>query len=143
MSKIYKVKAAPSIRLQEMTEQEVGKLVAEQADRMLESLPKEMRASDVNTVVMESHGREVADTGVWAQWTRACCDRRRRIEDFTYPEIERLQLEEGFAKRARQNHFDSDFSVRRITEAATLKRLGISSRAIKAPKRKRSTRKKG
>lgn len=83
MAKVINLKAPKSFSLLKMGEAEVAKYVSEHADRTLASLPDELRPVGVNRVSLGSN--QAADPGVWAQWTRACCDRRSRIEDFTDP----------------------------------------------------------
>ena len=137
MSQLYKVKAAPSLRLKDMSEDEVTKLVSAQADEMLSALPKHLRASGVNAIQLESSAAEIAGTGVWAQWTRACCDRRRRIEDFVYPaDIEQLRIDPELGRKIKQDHFDTSFEVRQVTEKATLKRLKAATAKTRARKKK-------
>lgn len=119
MSKTFNFQATEKTILSKMDEHEIRKMVEKEADRFIESLPESVQLADVNSVQLRSSPREVADTGVWAQWTRACCGHRKNIADFTYPEIAELQT--GFnanvEKKFKQDHFDSDFAVRAVARA--------------------------
>jgi hypothetical protein len=124
MSKTIKLKTADDVVLHKMSEEAIREMVIKQADEMLKSLPKELRVSQVNSVQLESNLKQVADIGGWAQWTRACCDRRRLIEDFEDPLIDELRIETtGVEKALFQNHFDSNFSIRKVTEPESLKKI--------------------
>jgi hypothetical protein len=83
MAQVINLKAPKSVSLMKMGEAEVAKYVSEHADKTLAALPETMKPAGINRVSLGSN--LAADPGVWAQWTRACCDRRRRIEDFTDP----------------------------------------------------------
>jgi hypothetical protein len=106
-----------------MDEQEIRAFVEKQTSKMLESIPSEIRISEVNSVQLESSVKQVQADGVWAQWTRACCDRRRRIEDFINPVILELAVNPLLEKAIHQDHFDSNFSIRKVTEAKSLKKI--------------------
>jgi len=124
MLKTIKLKNASGKALHKMTELEIREMVMKQAERMLDSIPKEIRVADVNAVQLESSLKDAADGGVWAQWTRACCDKRNRIEDFTYPENPELIISNpGLEKAMFQNHFDSNLSIRQVTEEISLKKI--------------------
>ena len=119
MSKTYRFQANKDVQLSKMDEAEIRKMVMQQADHYLENLPREVLPSEVNSVQLSSSPSEIAGAGVWAQWTRACCDRRSRIADFTYPEIDVLRggLTEELEAGLDQNHFDSNFAVRAVAKA--------------------------
>ena len=124
MSKTVKFHNASGAPLHKMSEKEIRQLVIKQADKMLDSIPKEIRISGVNSVQLESSLKEAADIGGWAQWTRACCDKRNRIEDFTDPVIPELGiLNPGLEKILHQNHFDSNLTIKQVTEEASLKKI--------------------
>lgn len=119
MSHTYKFQASEDVQLSKMDEAEIRKMVERQADQYLDALPAQVQAAQVNSVQLSSNPFETVNGGVWAQWTRACCDRRARIADFIYPEIEALRggLTEGLEKELHQNHFDADFAVRAVAKA--------------------------
>jgi hypothetical protein len=124
MSKTIKLQNASGKALHKMTENEIRELVIKQADKMLNSIPGDIRIADVNSVQLESSLKEAADVGAWAQWTRACCDKRDRIEEFTDPENIELAISNPKIERAlHQNHFDSNLSIRQVTEEASLKKI--------------------
>jgi len=119
MSHTYKFQASEDVQLSKMDEKEIRHMVERHADQYLKNLPEQIRASQVNSVQLSSNPFETVNGGVWAQWTRACCDRRAQIADFIYPEIDALRggLTEGLEKELEQNHFDSDFAVRAVAKA--------------------------
>jgi len=124
MSKTIKLQNAGGRALHKMSEIEIRQLVEKQTQRILESIPKEIRVADVNSVQLESSLKEAADVGVWAQWTRACCDKRAFIDDFTDPAIAELAISSAGIERAvHQNHFDSNFSIKQVTEEASLQKI--------------------
>lgn len=117
MAKIINLQAPASMSIQKMGEAEVAKYVSEQAERSLAALPKELRPIGVNRV---SLGSNKADVDVWAQWTRACCDKRKRIEDFVDPVLtdfdNNLQASTG---RKATTHVESQMVVHRLANPAT------------------------
>ncbi|MFC4146216.1 hypothetical protein ACFO0M_08105 [Micromonospora mangrovi] len=89
MAKIINLRAPESMRLHDLPEREIEKYVTEQADRILSVLPEEIRPAGVNTVVIDAlRPGTAADPGVWAEWSRACCGHRSRIEDFEEPVLQ-------------------------------------------------------
>lgn len=124
MSKLMKIKNTSGKALHKMSEPEIREMVIQLADRMLDGIPDEIRVSEINAVQLESSIKEAADAGAWAQWTRACCDKRKRIDDFVDPVNEELGIiNPGLEKAVFQNHFDSNLSIRQITEPASLKKI--------------------
>ncbi|MET0635660.1 MAG: hypothetical protein ABWZ25_06505 [Chitinophagaceae bacterium] len=124
MAKTINLKLDSSKVLHKMDEKEIREMVINQADAMLKSLPKDLKVSEVNSVRLQSSLKEVADIGVWAQWTRACCDRRRLIEDFEDPRVIELGIENpALEKAVFQNHFDSNFSIKQVTEPESLAKI--------------------
>lgn len=119
MTHTYKFQASKDVQLSRMNESEIRDMVVRQADQYLKTLPEQVRAAQVNSVQLSSNPFETVNGGVWAQWTRACCDRRAQIEDFIYPEIDALRggMTEELEKEMGQNHFDSDFAVRAVAKA--------------------------
>ena len=129
MTRTIKLQNTGRTALAKLSEKEIVEMVNSQADDMLNSLPKELQVADVNSVQLESSLKEVADTGVWAQWTRACCDKRRRIADFIDPVIGELAVDDPrIEKVVFQDHFDSNMVVREVTEPASVKRIGARKR---------------
>ena len=124
MSKTFKLTAAEDLSLHKMTETQIRDMVAKQADSMIKNLPKDLKLSEVNSIQLGSNRREMADIEGWIQWTRACCDRRKLIEDFVDPVIDDLKIQNpAIEKVLMQNHFDSNLSIRGITEPETLKKI--------------------
>lgn len=86
MAKTINLRAPKSMKLHAMSAADVEAYVAKEASRMLEAMPKDVRPVGVNAVAIDSIVQQTAaDPGVWVQWTRACCDKRRQIEDFVEP----------------------------------------------------------
>jgi len=136
MSKTIKLKAAKGVSLINMKEDDIRQLVEEQADVALKQLPSELRFSDVNSIMLESNPAETKEVGGWAKWTRACCDKRRRIEDFTNPVLPELTDGiSGLERSLKQDHFDSNLST-----SATAKGLKVKRKTSK--KRKTISKKK-
>lgn len=110
--------------LHKLSEKEIRAMVMKQADRMLNTIPKDIRVGDVSAVQLESSTKQAAVDGVWAQWTRACCDKRRLIDGFTNPVNPELAITKPEMGRAlHQDHFDANLSIRQITESASLKKI--------------------
>ena len=124
MSKTLNFKTPDHVNLHKMTEKEITEMVTKEADNMLKNLPKDLDISEVNSVRLQSNLKQVADIGAWAEWTRACCNRRSIIEDFTDPAINELRVDDPAIEKAIfQNHFDSNFSIRQVTEPASLQKI--------------------
>jgi hypothetical protein len=118
MAKIINLKAPASMSLLKLSEAEVAKYVAEHADRSLKALPKDLHPVGVNRVSLGSN--PLADTEVWAQWTRACCDRRKRIEDFTDPVLEDYLTTPLSGIQVKANtHIESQMIVHRLENPNT------------------------
>ena len=131
-SRTIKLKNNRDVPLQQMKEEEIREMVIKQADTILAALPEDLRVAEVNSVQLESNLKQVADTGVWAQWTRACCDRRKRIEDFVDPALNELRIDNPQVEHAVfQNHFDSNFSVRKVTEQESLQKIDARNKTNK------------
>jgi hypothetical protein len=111
MAKTIKLRAAESVRLSEMQEPEIRRLVQEHTEKVLSELPQEVRLSEVNSVILESNPREPQEIGVWGEWTRACS--RAAIENATSPSLP--QLTENLDQQlVRGDHFDSSFTVKKL-----------------------------
>ena len=88
MAKTINLRAPKSMKLHKMSASDVESFVSKEAARMLEAMPKDVRPVGVNAVAIDSISkRSASDPGVWVQWTRACCDRRKQIEDFMEPVV--------------------------------------------------------
>jgi len=115
MSKVIQLRAPESMRLTNMKPEEIAERVAAEAGRMLDQLPGSIRPAAVSSISLETSQREAAEIGGWGEWSRARCDRRRDIHDSEIPQEHELQ--EGISFHAPEfNHFDSAFTVKRITE---------------------------
>jgi hypothetical protein len=124
MSKTINFKAPDHMHLHKMTEKEITEMVTKEADAMLSNLPKDLVVSQVNSIKLQSNLRQVAASGVAVEWIRACCNRRNVIEDFTDPAIDELRVSDpAIEKVIFQNHFDSNLTVRHVTEAASLEKI--------------------
>jgi hypothetical protein len=89
MAKTYRLRAPEAMRLHEMPVEEIERYVTDLAGQALDQLPEGVRPSGVNAVALESLGPQAkADWLVWAEWTRACCDSRHRIDDFINPVVD-------------------------------------------------------
>lgn len=129
MSRTLKFNNSGKTPLSKMSEKEISKMVIQQAEEMLEKLPKDLRVSQVNSIQLESSLHEVADFGAWAQWTRACCDKRNQIDDFINPVIDELVVFDPRIERSiYQDHFDSNFNVKQVTEESSLKKINARSK---------------
>ena len=129
MSKTINLKTTDDVVLHKMTEEQIRQMVIKQADEMLKSVPKDLRISEVNSIKLESNLRQVAEIGGWAEWTRACCDKRRFIEDFVDPQIHELGITDPrIEKTVFQNHFDSNLSFKKITEPESLQKMKLGGK---------------
>ncbi|MFD9123357.1 hypothetical protein [Kitasatospora sp. NPDC059571] len=89
MAKIINLRAPETMRLHDMSQQDIEEYVRTTATQALDALPEELRPVGVNAVAIDSlRPRIGADPGLWAQWTRACCALQARIEDFEPPVLE-------------------------------------------------------
>lgn len=92
MAKILNLRAPESMELRRMQSEEVATYVSKLADEALDRIPDDLRPVGVNAVSLAQRvPGTAAEPGFWAEWTRACCDRRDRIEDFTDPVIEQFE----------------------------------------------------
>lgn len=116
MAQVINLKAPKSLSLTKMSEAEVAKYVSEHADKTLAALPEALQPVGVNRVALGSN--IAADPGVWAQWTRACCDRRRRIDDFTDPVMDDFNASITPLSGVKANvHIESQMVVHRLEDA--------------------------
>ena len=92
MAKILNLQAPKSMELRSMRSEEVEKYVSGLADEALERMPDDLRPVGINAVSLSQRMPGTgADPGFWAEWTRACCDRRDRIQDFVDPVIDQFE----------------------------------------------------
>jgi hypothetical protein len=92
VARTLNLKAPDSMRLTEMGREEVEKHVAEHAERVLDSLGDVARPIGVNAVSLaQSFPGTNRQAGGWAEWTRACCGSRAKIEDFEDPLLEQFE----------------------------------------------------
>lgn len=113
MAKKFNIRAPKSVKLHEMNEREIQAMVRKEAERMLDNLPKDYRPIGVNAVTVESlvPGSN-QDPGVWAQWERACCGSRNKIEDFTDPVIQEIEPgDTAMNPQLLQTHFESQMRI--------------------------------
>lgn len=94
MSRILNLHAPKSMSLHTMRTEEIEQYVSKLADQALERGLEGGRPIGVNAVAI---GQLVPlggqDVGGWAEWTRACCNRRDLIDDFTDPAINEFERE--------------------------------------------------
>ncbi|HEY0549337.1 MAG TPA: hypothetical protein VGF13_07010 [Verrucomicrobiae bacterium] len=109
--KTFQFRAPVSMKLHTMKSEEIEKYVAQQVDVALKAIPETLRPVGVNAVTIDSIAKgTAADPGVWAQWTRACCDKRKRIED--YKDITPGEMREIAQLRpVVAEHVETDFSI--------------------------------
>jgi hypothetical protein len=91
MAKILNLKAPESMELRRMDPAEIERYVENLAGEALERLPEEVRPAGVSAVSLDQT-LPAAEWEVWAQWTRACADQRKRIEDYSDPVIDEIEL---------------------------------------------------
>lgn len=92
MAKVLNLKAPESMELRQMRSEEVEAYVSKLADEALERIPDDLRPVGINAVSLAQRvPGTAAEPGFWAEWTRACCNRRESIEDFVDPVIEQFE----------------------------------------------------
>jgi hypothetical protein len=93
MAKVIRIRAPKSMELRKMGAKEVEAQVSRMADQTLEHLPKDAVPVGVNAVSMgQMIPGSAVEGGVWAEWTRACCDRRNLIEEFVDPVVDQFEI---------------------------------------------------
>ena len=116
MAKYYQLRAPASISLQKMSEKEIDEMVKERADKALASLPDEFSLVGTQGIIMDSITPGTsAEAGVWAQWTRACCDKRKRIEDFVEPITEDMMNVAKSLRPQSFEHIESQLSIQTLS----------------------------
>lgn len=97
------------MRLTEMPKKEIERYVAEMADKALD-LVGDNRVVGVNAVAIGQVARDA--TEVWAQWTRACCGSRPRIDEYVDPVAEDYGIPSGvLPETIASSHLESHFQV--------------------------------
>lgn len=92
MAKILNLKAPESMELRRMESEEVATYISKLANEALDRIPDDLRPVGINAVSLAQRvPGTAAEPGFWAEWTRACCDHRARIEDFVDPVIEQFE----------------------------------------------------
>ena len=100
MAKILNLRAPESMELHRMESKEVASYVSKLADEALERIPDGIRPAGVNALALSQRvPGTAAEPGFWAEWTRACCDRRDRIEDFVDPVIDQFERPDSLVLR--------------------------------------------
>ncbi len=117
MAKFYQLRAPASMSLHKMSDAEVEKMVTQQADKLLKTLPENLRPVGVQGVVLDSVKPGTSlEPGVWAQWTRACCDKRKQIDGFIDPVAEDFAAASLDAIQPRDlGHIETNFSVQTLS----------------------------
>jgi hypothetical protein len=113
MARILSVRAPQSMELRRMKSEEIEKQVSAMADEALERLPKGANPVGINAVSLSQHipGTN-ADPGVWAEWTRACCNRRDKIDDFVDPVVDQFERpDSAVAQQIGAQHLESQLKI--------------------------------
>lgn len=111
MVKVFEFAAPESIRLTELSPAEAEKAAAALAEDALDRF-SDLTPVGVNVLALSS---KAGDVGGWVQWTRACCDKRRRIEEFEEPllrEVDSTGI--GLPSRVQEVHFESQLRTVRL-----------------------------
>lgn len=111
MAKVFHVRAPKTMTLGKMQEAEISRFVEAEAGKTLDQFPSAVRPVGYNAVTMSQ--LPTADFGAWAQWSRACCDRRKDIDDYSDPIREELELETAQIRPTR-GHIESHFAVQEL-----------------------------
>lgn len=116
--KTISLNAPRSMKLEKMPEAEIADYVAKEADRFLAAMPEGLRPVAVNTVSLN----RASDPGVWAQWTRACCDKRKSIDDFVNPVIRDFGVAgaAGLLERS-ETHAESELRILQLESKGHVK----------------------
>lgn len=93
MAKVIEIRAPKSMELRKMGAKEIEAQVSRMADQTLEHLPKDARPVGINAVSLsQAIPGSAVEGGVWAEWTRACCNRRNLIEEFVDPVVDQFEI---------------------------------------------------
>jgi hypothetical protein len=125
MAKILDLSAPKSMRLASMKADDVAQYVSKFADETLARMPDDLRPVGVNAVTLSqlAPGTKAAP-GIWAEWTRACCNRRDRIEEFVDPVVDQFERPGSpVSTEVRAQHLESQLRVFEL-EHPTMHRKG-------------------
>jgi hypothetical protein len=116
MAKILNLQAPKSMSLHKMRAEEVEQHVSRLADEALDKGLDGLRPVGVNAIAL---GQRVpgtaAEPGVWAEWTRACCNRRESIEEFVDPAVEQFEREGSpVARELAGEHLESQMRIQTL-----------------------------
>lgn len=116
MAKILNLQAPKSMSLQKMGAEEVGQYVSKLADKALDGGLDDLRPVGVNAVALGQRiPGSTSEPGVWAEWVRACCNRRDRIEDFIDPVIDQFEREGSpVAHQLAGEHLESQMRIQTL-----------------------------
>lgn len=110
MARVIRLTAPNSMRLAEMSKDEISRQVSVLADRALR-LAGDNKVVGVSAVSLG----QVAKMGtveLWAQWTRSCCGSRQRIEDYADPTPEDYGIAEGVLPQSiAKTHVESSMHI--------------------------------
>jgi hypothetical protein len=116
--KTISLNAPKSMAIDKMPEAEIATYVAKEADRILAAMPDDLRPVAVNTVRLN----RAAAPGVWAEWTRACCDKRKLIDDFVDPVVRDFGLVDYAGQDPRREaHAESQLRVLHLESKSHMK----------------------
>ena len=113
MARVINIRAPKSMQLRTMNAKEIEAQVSKLSDQTLEHLPKEARPVGVNAIaVSQVVPGTRSEQGFWAEWTRACCDRRDVIADFVDPVIDQFEIPASpFATELGGMHVESQMRI--------------------------------
>ncbi len=107
MAKVFQLRAPDSMTLTDTPLEEVERYVTDMAERGLELLGDSVPIR-VNAVSLAQQ----VDVEVWAEWSRACCGHRSRIEEFEEPVITDFEIESlPISRRLHGTHLESQLRV--------------------------------
>lgn len=126
MARVLDLHAPESMRLKDMKPEEVERYVSKLADEALERMPADMRPIGVNALALNQliPGTNT-EPGFWVEWTRACCDRRNRIDDFTDPVIGQFEREGSpVASQLAREHLETQMRVQMLEHPTLHRKAG-------------------
>ena len=92
MARVLNLQAPKSMTLHTMRPAEVERYVSDLAEDAFKRMPDGLKPAGVNAVALAQRMPGTGgDPGVWAEWTRACCGSRNRIQDFVDPVIDQFE----------------------------------------------------
>lgn len=94
MARTINFSAPESMRLTEMSSDEIEKQVSELSERALDLLGEDARPIGVNAVALSQVMSSASDEFKgWVEWTRACAKTKARIDDYTDPVVEQFEAD--------------------------------------------------